>query len=259
MQTKKIAIFNRALHDSYKNIAKGILECYKNKKSAIVHFIYYANSDKIESNPEYKKSLENADFLLPDGIAFQLIFARKIMMKGKNFWYFLKNIRKTLPKIPSTNGTDFVPYFLNFLVKKNQKFDISLYGSPQEVTEKMKDWVNQTCPDTLIFAKNGFEEWKEKDFVPAKKDKIHILLVGRGTPLQETWIEKNRELLEKNNYLIISVGGLFEFLTNTEKRAPKWVQKIRCEWLWRALRYPKKNFKKTLKSLKVFVDVILNQ
>lgn len=225
MQTRE-NIMRSAVHDSYENIAEGILDCYTTKKSTIVHFIYYANSDKITSNSEYAKSLENADFLLPDGIAFQLLFARKIVMKGKNFWYFLTHIRKTLPTIPSTNGTDFVPFFLDTLVRNKKEFDISLYGSTQEVVKKMENWIKKTYKTSPIRIKNGFEEWEKQDFLPAN-EKIHILLVGRGSPLQEIWIEENREYLTKNNYLVFSVGGLFEFLTHTEKRAPKWLQKIR--------------------------------
>lgn len=86
---------------------------------------------------------------------------------------------------------------------------------------------------------------------PKEKETIRIFLVGRGSPLQEIWVENNRENIEKMECLTFTVGGLLDFWAGTEKRAPKWIREIKMEWLYRALSNPKKNLKKTLVSLEL--------
>lgn len=82
------------------------------------------------------------------------------------------------------------------------------------------------------------------------------MLVGRGSPLQETWTEKNREHLRTHGCLVFTVGGLLDFFSGTEKRAPVWMRNIKIEWLYRALSNPKKNLKKTLVSLQLLKFLI---
>jgi N-acetylglucosaminyldiphosphoundecaprenol N-acetyl-beta-D-mannosaminyltransferase len=41
----------------------------------------------------------------------------------------------------------------------------------------------------------------------------------------------------------IGVGGTFDFYSGKISRAPKFVQKIGLEWLWRLMREPKRIFR----------------
>ena len=63
-----------------------------------------------------------------------------------------------------------------------------------------------------------------------------ILLVGLGNPKQELWFNRNRHKLQVP--VAIGVGGTFEFITGTVKRAPSWVQKLNLEWLFRIMQDP---------------------
>lgn len=63
-----------------------------------------------------------------------------------------------------------------------------------------------------------------------------ILLVGLGNPKQELWFNRNRHKLQVP--VAIGVGGTFEFITGTIKRAPSWVQKLNLEWLFRIMQDP---------------------
>jgi N-acetylglucosaminyldiphosphoundecaprenol N-acetyl-beta-D-mannosaminyltransferase len=38
----------------------------------------------------------------------------------------------------------------------------------------------------------------------------------------------------------MGVGGAFDFLAGTKKRAPKWMQKTATEWLFRLIQEPKR-------------------
>ncbi|MEH6611278.1 MAG: WecB/TagA/CpsF family glycosyltransferase [Halioglobus sp.] len=65
-----------------------------------------------------------------------------------------------------------------------------------------------------------------------------ILLVGLGNPKQELWFNRNRHKLQVP--VAIGVGGTFEFITGTVKRAPRWMQKSNLEWLFRITQDPER-------------------
>ena len=65
-----------------------------------------------------------------------------------------------------------------------------------------------------------------------------ILLVGLGNPKQELWFNRNRHRLEVP--VAIGVGGTFEFITGSIKRAPQWMQSMNLEWLFRITQDPQR-------------------
>lgn len=64
-----------------------------------------------------------------------------------------------------------------------------------------------------------------------------LLLVAYGAPAQDLWI--NQHLLSLTSIKVaIGVGGTFDFLSGSIKRAPRFLQKAGLEWLWRLLIQP---------------------
>lgn len=81
----------------------------------------------------------------------------------------------------------------------------------------------------------------EEEHVQAVIKKImpSIILVAFGAPWQEQWVISHREFLEKNKVKIaMVVGGAIDMLTDRVKRAPKFVQKMQLEWLFRLIQQP---------------------
>jgi N-acetylglucosaminyldiphosphoundecaprenol N-acetyl-beta-D-mannosaminyltransferase len=63
-----------------------------------------------------------------------------------------------------------------------------------------------------------------------------ILLVAYGAPKQDKWIARN---LDRTGAAIgMGVGGSFDFIIGKQKRAPKWLQRVGLEWLYRLIREP---------------------
>lgn len=69
-----------------------------------------------------------------------------------------------------------------------------------------------------------------------KKAKPDILLVGFGAPKQDIFIAEYKEFLQVP--VSIGVGGTFDYLADRIKRAPKLMQAIGLEWLWRVILEP---------------------
>lgn len=74
-----------------------------------------------------------------------------------------------------------------------------------------------------------------------------ILLVGLGNPKQELWFNRNRHKLQVP--VAIGVGGTFEFITGSVKRAPQWMQRLNLEWLFRITQDPARLWQRYTKGL----------
>ncbi len=70
----------------------------------------------------------------------------------------------------------------------------------------------------------------------AVKRPIDLLFVAYGHGKQERWIKRNLSSL--NVKVAMGVGGAFDFVAGAQKRAPKLVQRLGLEWLYRLLRQP---------------------
>ena len=66
--------------------------------------------------------------------------------------------------------------------------------------------------------------------------KPDLLFVALGNPKQELWMGRNADRLDVS--VVIGVGGTFNFITGRVKRAPRWVQRSGCEWIYRICQEP---------------------
>jgi len=98
----------------------------------------------------------------------------------------------------------------------------------------------------------------EKIFYAIGKFSPFHLLVGFGAVKQEVWIAENRTQLEQMGVrLAIGVGGTFDMVSGKFKRAPKYLQKIGLEGLYRLALEPEAHrVKRILLSLRLFRYIV---
>lgn len=70
-----------------------------------------------------------------------------------------------------------------------------------------------------------------------------LLFVAYGAPGQDVWLARNLPRLASSHSACpaivgMGVGGTFDFVAGTQKRAPLWVQNAGFEWLYRLIREP---------------------
>lgn len=160
--------------------------------------------------------------------------------------------------IEKLSGSDLIYDFANFAKIKNKRIFLlgGLEDSNKIAIEKLKEKYNISI--------NGFSpEYKPFPFEKEHNDSIikvisqfkpDILFVGFGALKQESWINLNKkELSEIGIKWVIGSGGTFEFVSGKIKRAPKVIQKIGLEGVFRFLKEPKFfRFYRLLQSLKIF-------
>jgi N-acetylglucosaminyldiphosphoundecaprenol N-acetyl-beta-D-mannosaminyltransferase len=80
---------------------------------------------------------------------------------------------------------------------------------------------------------------------PAEEDAIierirvadaDVLCVAYGAPAQDLWIKRNLARLPVA--VAMGVGGAFDFLSGRQRRAPRVMQRVGLEWLYRLYREP---------------------
>ena len=81
-----------------------------------------------------------------------------------------------------------------------------------------------------------------------------IIWVGLGAPKQEFWMAEHKDLFRG---VMVGVGAAFDFHAGTIKRAPKWMQLLSLEWLYRLSQSPKRLFKRYFVTNARFIMLIL--
>lgn len=112
-------------------------------------------------------------------------------------------------------------------------------GSRQEVVEGVVGHLRQIHPEINIAGfRNGFichDKEKEALLDDITLKRPDIVFVAMGSPKQEYLMH---EMLSRHKALYQGLGGSFDLLMGNFKRAPRMVQRMGGEWLWRFVAQP---------------------
>lgn len=99
--------------------------------------------------------------------------------------------------------------------------------------------LKEKYPNAILAGRqDGYVEDKQKVFLEIAKVNPDIVLVALGAPTQEMLIYQNLEHFTKG--IFVGVGGSFDVLSGSKKRAPNFFVKMRLEWLYRITTEPKR-------------------
>lgn len=208
-----------------------------------IKFVVTVNAEFIvkANENDFFKSIINENIATFDG---QVPYA---LAKVQNNRYFEK-----------ISGSDLIYDFCDMAQKKNKK--VFLLGGLEEsnikatkiLENKYNIEINGYSPPYQSYP---FSESHNKMILQEiKAFNPEILFVGFGAVKQELWIEEHKIILQEFGVRwVIGSGGTFEFVAGVIKRAPKVLQKIGLEGVWRLVSEPKLfRLKRLLISLKIF-------
>jgi beta-1,4-glucosyltransferase len=151
------------------------------------------------------------------------------------------------------NGTDFLPYGLKNLRARTTIF---LLGGVPGVAQQAATVIERELGQKVVGCLDGYSKMPDAALCnQINRSGAEIVLVAMGNPIQEQWIHANMDKLDAT--LFIGVGALFDFLSGNARRAPQWVQQIRCEWLFRLSLEPKRLMRRYTLDIVSFLGLCL--
>jgi len=84
-----------------------------------------------------------------------------------------------------------------------------------------------------------------------------LVFVALGAPKQELWMERHGR--RSGVPVLVGVGGSFEMLGGILRRAPRLIQRLGCEWLYRLLLEPGRLWRRYLIGNFRFLGIVLRQ
>jgi len=191
--------------------------------------IFFVNVNSVNigfTHKRFRETLNQADLVLADGSGVRLGAKRMGFQLQENI-----------------NGTDLLPHICENAQHTGQS--LFLLGSKPGVAEEASRKLQQQYPRLVIAGTHhGYFDTSASDDIIEKinHSKADICLVAMGSPVQEQWVENNKQRLQTHTAL--AVGGLFDFYSGNIRRAPRWMREIGMEWLYRLAMEPKAKFRR---------------
>lgn len=146
------------------------------------------------------------------------------------------------PKAERVAGPDVMTEI--FTASVAQGYTHYFYGSTPETLEKLQQKLCKKYPGIKIVGayapdKNLDIETTDftYDYACINREKSDFIWVGLGAPKQEYWMQK---AAGKVTGVMLGVGAGFDFFAGVKKRAPRRMQKMGLEWLYRLLQEPRR-------------------
>jgi N-acetylglucosaminyldiphosphoundecaprenol N-acetyl-beta-D-mannosaminyltransferase len=230
-------------HLSFKESLDTISEWGLQHKPGFVCFANVHMTIEAYNDPQFRKDLELASLILPDGKPLAIA----------SHWLH----RKKQERIA---GMDFMPAILERASTLNAK--VFLYGSEDTTLAKLEEQITIRYPGVILagmisppFRPLTAAE-KEADIQQINHSGAHFVLVALGCPKQEKWMAGNYTSI---NAPLLGLGGAFPVMANVRKRSPKWMQQLALEWLYRLLQEPGRMFKRYFYTNSLFIWLLLKE
>ncbi len=193
-------------------------------------FLVTASKDE-----EFKKILNSSNLNVPDGVGLGLV-----------------GVKNRVP------GVDLMLKMLE-IAEKND-WSVGLIGGVDGVSQKV---ANKFPKLKVKFAYSDEEADKIlrhyliDNTITISSDSVDMLFAGYGHPKQEKLllniVKANKGLKFRVG---MGVGGSFDLIAGTKKRAPRFITQIGFEWLWRGFQDPK-HFLRIWKATGEFVWLLI--
>jgi len=204
---------------------------------ANVHMTIEAYKDET-----FRDVVNGANITTPDGMP---------LAKAMRYLYGIRQDRVA--------GMDLISDLMEYCGNNGKK--IFLYGSTDEILEKIKTKAKKTYPSLQIESysppfRNITDKEEESIVNMINNFEPDFVFVALGCPKQEKWMAEHQN---KINSCMIGLGGAFEVYAEVKDRAPKWMQKLSLEWLYRLIQDPKRLWRRYLVTNTLFIALFSKQ
>lgn len=173
---------------------------------------------------------------------------------GQSVVWAARSLGGMLPERVAT--TDLAPVLIDEAAR--ERLPVHFLGGRPGVADAAARRMRERCDGLAVRAAHGYfaEAESERVLRDIRDHGTKILFVGLGDPLQETWISRHRDELPP---VVLTCGGLFDWLSGTHRRAPQLMQRGGLEWLWRLAIEPRRLARRYLVGNPAFVAAVMRQ
>lgn len=188
-------------------------------------------------NEEYRKIQNSAAMALPDGAPLSSYSRRKGYKQAQR-----------------VTGPDLMLEL--FAISKEKGYRHYFYGATEETLQSMREVLERDYLGIEIagmYAPPFRALTSQEDAqIVAKinESRPDFIWIGLGAPKQEEWMYQHMGQLQG---VLIGVGAGFDYLAGYIKRAPRWMQRMSLEWLYRLLQDPKRLWRRYFTSNVKFI------
>jgi len=241
--SNRIHILNTHIDNFSMTESLELIDKHISTQQSLHHVV--VNAGKIvamQDDAQLMQSVNEADLINADGQA--VVWASKILGK---------------PLKERVAGIDLMSNLVELAHKKEYK--IFFLGAKEEVVKKVvQTYTAQYTENIIAGYRNGyFSTEDEKDIAnEIAASGAQILFVAISSPTKENFLYTHKETLSKV-FFVMGVGGSFDVVAGLVKRAPKWMQNLGLEWLYRLLQEPQRMWKRYLLGNTKFVLLVIKE
>ena len=193
-------------------------------------------------DPGYNALMEAADLVTPDGMP--LVWGLRLL---------------GVPGASRVYGPDLTPLVCEEAARRG--VPVGFYGGQDDVLDDLAASLTARYEGLRIAYRwsppfrslTAEEEAKVADDLV--RSGTRVLFVGLGTPKQERWMADHKGL----PMVMLGVGAAFDFLSGRKRQAPRALQRLGLEWLYRLVHEPRRLWRRYLYRNPRFVALFAAQ
>lgn len=210
-----------------------IIEDVDAARGATVFTINLDHLSKLRHEDEFRAAYEKATYVSADGVPVVLL------------------ARAEGAHIDRVTGADLVVPLSR--AAAIARIPVYFFGASPAVLEAAIARLRRDAPDLIVAGVEappmGFDPKGEAARAAAHRIRASgagICFIALGAPKQELFASIAAD--EVDGVVYLGVGAALDFLAGGRRRAPRWLQVIGLEWLWRALQEPRRLFPRYVAS-----------
>jgi N-acetylglucosaminyldiphosphoundecaprenol N-acetyl-beta-D-mannosaminyltransferase len=215
---------------SYAHAAREILGWAHKGESRYVCVATVNNVIEAYDDPAYGAIMEAADLVTPDGMP--LVWGLRLL---------------GMDTATRVYGPDLTPVVCQLAAEEG--IPVGFYGGAQDVLEELTTKLRRRFQGLKIVyrASPPFRpltpDEEQRALEDLDRSGARILFVGLGTPKQERWMAAHKHEVHA---VMLGVGAAFDFLAGRKRQAPRLVQRLGLEWLYRLVQEPRRLWRRYL-------------
>ncbi|HIG41753.1 MAG: WecB/TagA/CpsF family glycosyltransferase [bacterium] len=138
-------------------------------------------------------------------------------------------------------------------------YRIFLLGATPSVLVQTTFRILKMYPDILIGGSHHGYFWDDEKSVvdQIRASGARFLFVAMSSPQKENFISKWSRKMGID--FVMGVGGTFDVFSGKVRRAPRWMQILGLEWLFRVFQEPRRMWKRYLKTNAIFFGLLIRE